>query len=425
MLNLRIINKSPSLKKISWFLLSSILLLCILIALFKLTNNKKRVLLGNEIFISKHLSEIRNKSLGLVVNHTSQLPNGQHLVDALLEKGASIKALFSLEHGFLGDQEAGQIIDNSQYQGIKIYSLHGNTKKPAPEQIRDLDVLIYDIQDVGARFYTYITTMKYILEAASLEGVPVYILDRPNPTGGKIIEGSILDMKLESFTAPCPIPIRYGMTCGELSLMMKGENWVPSDSDIRVIKMKGWKRKFLWEDTNLPWIPTSPNIPRSETTLAYPGISLLGGIRLNHGIGTLNPFLQFGAPWLDPEIIILNMDSTAVQGLELIPHTYTPRSLPGKTAYPPYKDRLCQGILISIHNKEIFHSLEFTLDLIKVLKENFPDEIKIMTDRLDSLFGNEWLRLYLEDKLSYEKLKELIKKDEEIFRQQRKSYLLY
>ncbi|MFW6140099.1 MAG: exo-beta-N-acetylmuramidase NamZ domain-containing protein [Acidobacteriota bacterium] len=401
------------------------MLFCVYLILFKQTNRKKRVVLGNEIFISRHLPEIKNKKLGLIVNHTSRLPNGMTLVDALLEKGAAVKALFSLEHGFLGDQEAGQIIEHSQYKGIPIYSLHGNNKRPTPRQVRDIDAFVYDIQDVGARFYTYITTMKYILESAAYENIPVYILDRPNPTGGEIIEGPILDMKLESFTAPCPIPIRYGMTCGELALMMKGENWIPNHTEIQVIQMKGWDRKFSWEDTGLPWIPASPNIPQSDTALAYPGTSLLGGIGLNHGIGTLNPFLQFGAPWLDPEIIVQDMDKKYVQGVKLTPHLYIPRSLPGKTSHPPYKDRHCHGILISILQKKGFRSFEFTLDLIRTLKTHYPNQIKVITDKLDSLFGNEWLRLYIEEKLSYEKLKELIEKDEETFRQQRKPYLLY
>jgi uncharacterized protein YbbC (DUF1343 family) len=295
MLNLQI-SKSPYIKKIFSILFGLIALACLYILVFRQSHPQKRVVLGNEIFIFRHLSEIKNKRLGLVVNHTSKLPNGVHVVDALIEKGAQVTSLFSTEHGFLGDQEAGQIIDDSRYRGISIYSLHGNFKKPTSQQTKDIDAFVYDIQDVGARFYTYITTMKYILERAAQENIPVYILDRPNPTSGQIIEGPLLDMKLESFTAPCPIPIRYSLTCGELALMMKGEDWIPNSVDIRVIKMKGWKRKFFWEDTGLSWIQTSPNIPRSETTLAYPGISLLGGIGLNHGLGTLNPFLQFGAP---------------------------------------------------------------------------------------------------------------------------------
>jgi uncharacterized protein YbbC (DUF1343 family) len=424
MLNLRI-SRSPYIKKLFSIFFILIALACLYILVFKQTHPEKRVVLGSEILISRHFSEIKHQRLGVVVNHTSRLPSGKHLVDALIEKGAAVKALFSTEHGFLGDQEAGQIIDDSRYKGINIYSLHGASKRPAPRQTKYLDAFIYDIQDLGARFYTYITTMKYILESAAHENIPVYILDRPNPTGGQIIEGPILDMKLESFTAPCPIPIRYAMTCGELALMMKGENWIPNSTDIRVIKMKGWKRNFFWEDTGLPWIQTSPNIPRSDTALAYPGTSLLGGIGLNHGIGTLNPFLQFGAPWLDPEIIIQNVDRKAVQGIKLTPIAYIPRSMPGKTAYPPYNNRQCQGILMSILQKEEFHSVEFTLALIRTLKDYYPDQTKVITEKLDSLFGNEWLRLYIEEKLSYEQLYSRMKADEEKFRQQRKKYLIY
>jgi len=424
MLNLHI-SRSPYIKKIFSIFFVLIVLACLYVLVFKQTHPEKRVILGNEIFVSRYLSEIKNQRLGLVVNHTSKLPNSVHIVDALIEKGAQVTSLFSTEHGFLGDQEAGQVIQDSRYKGINVYSLHGSIKKPTPQQTKDLDAFVYDIQDVGARFYTYITTMKYILESAADENIPVYILDRPNPTSGQIIEGPLLDMKLESFTAPCPIPIRYGLTCGELALMMKGENWIPQNTDIQVIKMKGWKRESFWEETGLPWIQTSPNIPLSDTALAYPGISLLGGIGLNHGIGTPNPFLLFGAPWLNPDIILKNIDKKAVKGVNLHPYSYTPRSIPGKTAYPPYKDRLCHGVLMSIQDREEFRCVGFTLALIKILKVNYPDRIKVITKRLDSLFGNEWLSLYIRDQLSHEQLCSLIKKDEETFRQQRKTYLLY
>lgn len=424
MLNLQI-SKSRHIKKISIALFCIVLFLCLFSIIITNTNKEKRVRLGNEIFVSRYISEVRDKKVGLVVNHTSLLPEGAHLVDALVKKGITVASLFTTEHGFLGNKEAGQNIKDGQYKGIRIYSLHGDIKRPTLQQIKGLDALIYDIQDIGARFYTYIATMKYILESASLNNIPVYILDRPNPTGGLIIEGPLLDRELESFTAPCPIPIRYGMTCGELALMMRGESWIPKNTDIRVVKMKGWKRTFFWKDTGLIWVPPSPNIPLPQTTLAFPGTSLLGGIRLNHGIGTQNPFLQFGAPWLDPDLILQNMQEKAIQGVSLSRITYTPRSLPGKTAYPPYKDRLCKGILISVQEETSFHSLEFTLDLIRILKNHFPDKIEIITDKFDSLFGNGWLRLYIEDRLSYEQLKKLLKKDESAFRQQRKPYLLY
>lgn len=424
MLNLQI-SKSRHIKKISVALFCVVLFLCLFSIIINHTKRKKRVRLGNEIFVSQYISEVRDQKVGLVVNHTSLLPEGTHLVDALVKKGITVASLFTMEHGFLGNREAGQNIKDGQYKGIRIYSLHGDIKRPTSQQINGLDALIYDIQDVGARFYTYIATMKYILESASLNNIPVYILDRPNPTGGLIIEGPLLDRELESFTAPCPIPIRYGMTCGELALMMRGENWIPKHTDIRVVKMKGWRRKYFWEDTGLNWIPPSPNIPLPQTTLAFPGTSLLGGIRLNHGIGTQNPFLQFGAPWLDSQTILQNLEEKAGRGVILSQITYTPRSLPGKTAYPPYKDRLCKGVLISVQEESAFRSLEFTLDLIRTLKNHFPDNVKIITDKFDSLFGNDWLRHYIEDKISYEELKELLKKDEDAFRQQRKPYLLY
>jgi len=270
---------------------------------------ESRVELGNEIFVENISPELQGKSLGLVINHTSVLPPGKPLVQALLEKEQKIRAIFSPEHGFSGTVEAGTEVKDSQLEGIKIYSLYEENKKPTPEQTRGIDAFVYDIQDVGARFYTYITTLKYVLEAAAEAQIPVYVLDRPNPAGGLIIEGPLLRPEYESFIGALPIPVRYSLTPGELAMMMKGEGWVPRKFDLQVIKMKNWRRDYFWEDTGLPWIPPSPNMPTPETAIMYPGSSVLGTVKLNEGRGTPHPFLQFGAPWLDPSSLIMEYES--------------------------------------------------------------------------------------------------------------------
>lgn len=385
----------------------------------------KLVRLGNEIFLNKLAPTLQGKSMGLVINHTSILPSGKSLVQALLEEGHSVQAIFSPEHGFTGTVEAGKEIKNSKIKGIPIYSLYGETKKPTPEQMEGIDFLIYDIQDVGSRFYTYITTLKNILEAAAESKIPVYVLDRPNPVGGDMVEGPLMIPEFESFIGALPIPIRYGLTSGELALMMKGEHWVSQDFDLHIIRMKNWKRHFYWKDTGLLWTPTSPNMPSPETAILFPGLSFLSAIQMNEGVGTPHPFLQFGAPWLKPLSLMDRLNGGQDFGLELEAIAYTPRSLPGKVLHPIYENRTCQGIRITIIKKENFFPVRFALETIKALQEEWPDNIIFNAFNLNRKFGNELLSRFLEGNISYEKLLERMEEEEEIFRQRRQKYLLY
>lgn len=386
---------------------------------------QNRVELGNECFLNAFPPELQGKRLGLVINHTSCLPGGKRLIDALLDKGHSIQAVFSPEHGFSGNIEGGIEVRNSRFENIKIYSLYGKTKKPTLEQSRKIDVFIYDIQDVGTRFYTYITTLKYILEAAAETQKPVYILDRPNPVGGLVIEGPLLRPEFESFIGAFPIPVRYGLTAGELASMMKGEGWVEENVRLHVIRMKNWRRKYFWKDTGLSWIPPSPNMPTPETAITYPGTGLLGAINLNQGLGTSNPFLQFGSPWLKSEAIIQSLNRGREFGIELEAISYRPRSLPGKVLHPSYENRSCQGIHIHIRREEKFRSLRFTLALIKAIKEFHPHRLTSYARPLNLMFGNDLLLRYIEGEITYKEISAHMEKDEELFLKQRRKYLIY
>lgn len=343
----------------------------------------------------------------------------------MLEKKIPAPVIFTPEHGFKGNAEAGAEVQDSFTAKIKIFSLYGKTRKPTREQARMIDAFVYDIQDVGTRFYTYITTLKYVMEAAADFGKTVYVLDRPNPAGGQIVEGPLLRSEYASFIGSTPIPVRYGMTVGELALMMKGEGWVPSHVDLHVVRMNDWSRNFFWEDTGLRWIPTSPNIPFPETTVIYPGTGLLGALTINQGLGTPNPFMQFGAPWLDVARIIQKLGGGAPYGIELEPLTYTPRSLPGKTLHPPYENRPCQGIRVGIVQKNKFSSLHFTLALIKAIREIHPENIRLHRKSLNQMFGNNLLERFIEGTLSYEDLLKETEKDEKAFYRLRQKYLLY
>jgi uncharacterized protein YbbC (DUF1343 family) len=386
---------------------------------------ESRVELGNEVFVNDFPSELQGKSLGLVINHTSVLPPGKPLVQALLEKEQKIRAIFSPEHGFSGTEEAGTEVKDSKLKDIMIYSLYEENKKPTPEQTRGIDAFVYDIQDVGTRFYTYITTLKYVLEAAAEAQIPVYVLDRPNPAGGLIIEGPLLRPEYESFIGALPIPVRYSLTPGELAMMMKGEGWVPRKSDLQVIKMKNWRRDYFWEDTGLPWIPPSPNMPTPETAIIYPGSSVLGTMRLNEGRGTPHPFLQFGAPWLDPSPLIEKLNGGEQFGIELEAVDYTPRSLPGIALHPLYKNKICHGIRVRILQKEKFFPLRFSYEIIKALKNQEQYKLSAPSNYLNMIFGSNLLSYYIEGKISYESLVSQVEEEEMRFRKMRIRYLLY
>lgn len=422
---IRILNrlKIPA-QGLLFFLIVLVLFLCLSPGkLFSSTD--KLVKLGNEIFLNKLAPTLKGKSLGLVINHTSVLPSGKSLIQALLEDGHTIQAIFSPEHGITGTVEAGKEVKNSQFKGIAIYSLYGETRKPTPEQMEGIDLLIYDIQDVGARFYTYITTLKYVLETAATAHIPVYILDRPNPVGGEMVEGPLMIPAFESFIGALPIPIRYGLTSGELAMMIKGEQWVPQDFDLHVVCMRNWKRHFYWKDTGLLWTPPSPNMPLPETALLFPGSSFLAAIQLNEGGGTPHPFHQFGAPWLKPLSLMDRLNGGQDFGAELIAIAYTPRSLPGKVLHPIYENRTCHGIRIKITDNEKFFPIRFALETIQALQEEWPEHISFDAFKLNRIFGNELLSRFLEGNINYETLLSRMEEEEEFFKQKRQKYLLY
>ena len=384
-----------------------------------------RTKLGNEIFVGSLPRELEGKRLGLVINQTALLPDGTPLHSALKSGGGNVSAIFSPEHGFTGQVLGGENVGDSRLAGTQVFSLYGKTRKPTRAQMSHIDAFVYDIQDVGTRFYTYITTLKYVLEAAAEAGIPVYVLDRPNPAGGTHVEGPLLRDEHRSFIGALPIPIRYGLTCGELAAMMKGEGWVPPGVDLNIILMQGWRREHVWKDTGLAWIPTSPNIPRWEAAVVYPGTGLLGGVILNQGLGTEEPFLRFGAPWLDPREVSARLPARLLQGIRLDTLTYTPRSMAGKSLDPPYKDRMCRGMRIHLTDPGRFRSVHFTLELIRTLKTLYPDKIFQESSSLTLMFGTDGLARYLRGELSFPDLLAGVRADEEAFRRQRRPYLLY
>lgn len=329
---------------------------------------------GAELLIRDHLPALEGKRIGLVMNPTARI-HDVHVLDTLLALDIDIRALFAPEHGFRGSFSDGEIIEDGidQQSGLPVYSLYGTSKRPTPEMLAEIDLLLFDMQDVGARFYTFNTTMKYVIEEATKAGKEVWILDRPNPAGGEYVAGWILEEEFESMVGAYPIPVAHGLTLGELALMAAGENWldVATEPQLKVIRMEGWKRSMKWPDTGLTWIPPSPNLPTFEHAFVYLGTCFIEGTSLSEGRGTSNPFLILGAPQMRhvsnryakfENTYHINIDTTH----------FTPVSIPGKSTYPKFENVRLEGITLS--PKEAFEDpVRFGVELTRYLLEQTPE----------------------------------------------------
>ncbi len=307
---------------------------------------------GADRLAASGFASLSGQRIGLITNQTGMV-GSDHLVDLMRRTpGIRLAAILAPEHGFRGHAEAGAKVADGRDKrtGAPVFSLYGATKKPSRGMLADIDVLVFDIQDVGVRFYTYISTMGLAMQAAAERAIPFVVLDRPNPLGGEDVSGFMLDPALKSFVGQYPMPIVHGMTVGEVARMIKGERWLDGLDrlDLEVIAMKGWRRTMRWPETRLPWRPTSPNIPTFETALAYPGIGLVGETLVNEGRGTPIPFQQFGAPWLDAETAARNLAALALPGVRFEATAYTPRSIPNVAADPRFRDQHIPGVRIAI-----------------------------------------------------------------------------
>lgn len=284
-----------------------------------------RVLPGIEVLLRDSLHLVRGLRVGLITNHTGFDRQGLPSIDRLAESpDVNLVALFSPEHGIRGTIRGGDAIDDDTDRGtgLPIHSLYGETRKPTPEMLEGIDVLLFDIQDVGARYYTYVSTMALGMEAAGEAGVPFVVLDRPNPIGGTHVQGNILDPAFSTFVGMFPTPMRHGMTPGELARLYRGEFGVAVD--LHVVPMEGWRREMLYPETGIPWVPLSPNMPSVESALHYPGTCLFEGTNLSLGRGTEIPFQWIGAPWLDGELLAARLNAYGLDGVRFEAVAFTP-----------------------------------------------------------------------------------------------------
>ena len=310
----------------------------------------------------------------------SEIKWGVEGLESLVTTKEDIKFKSEFNHSDFGNIEIADM--------PRVISLYGSVRKPTSEMLQGVDLIIYDIQDIGARFYTYISTLGMVMESASKYGVKVLVLDRPNPIGGNIVEGPILDLKFQTFVGYYPIPTRYGLTIGELALMINGEKWIDGNPELEIVKMKGWTRDLWYDQTKLPWVKPSPNIPDLNTAIIYPGMCLLEATNISEGRGTKKPFKKFGAPWINKIELSKELNNLNLPGVVFKPITFIPTPIKGMSNNPKHKNKVCHGAEIIVTNREKFNSVRTGMKVIDKIKEKYPTHLKIKTSGMNRLWGN-------------------------------------
>ncbi|MCE2982260.1 MAG: DUF1343 domain-containing protein [Parachlamydia sp.] len=382
------------------------------------------------LFQSQNAAFLKGKRVGLITNHTAINKEGESSVEVFKKQaslqGFKLAALFAPEHGLTGCQYADEkVADANDSSGIPIYSLHGKTRRPTDEMLKTIDWLIYDIQDIGSRSYTYISTLFYAIEEAAKRNIPVCVLDRPNPLNGLTIDGPMLQPKWRSFVGYINTPYCHGMTVGELARYFNAE--YKTGCQLHVIPMEGWERWMSFEDTKLPWIPTSPHIPESDTTFYYPTTGLLGELQLvNIGVGYTLPFKVIGAPWIDAASFAKRLNEQNYPGVHFHPFHYRP-------FFGRFAKEDCQGVLVQITDKKDYLPVTIQFLIIGMLKALYPREfdsaLQKASHRID-MFNkvngtDEVYRLLKEEKYVIWKLKILDQEQRDAFRTKRATHLIY
>ena len=328
-----------------------------------------QVLTGIDGLERDNFAPLSGMRVGLVTNQTGRDRNGRSTIDVLFKApGVKLTALLSPEHGIRGLADEKVSDTKDEQTGLPIYSLYGESRRPKPEQLKDLDALVYDIQDVGARFYTYISTLGYVLEEAAKAKLPVFILDRPNPINGVDVEGPLADADKLSFTAYHTIPVRHGMTVGELARLYNDQRKI--GAAVRVIRMQGWRRAMWFDATNLTWINPSPNMRNLTEATLYPGVCLLETTNVSVGRGTNTPFELVGAPWLDGQKLASYLNARQIAGVRFVPVRFTPSAA-------VYKDQECGGVNIVVTDRTRLQPVALGIELATALRELYPSDWKV------------------------------------------------
>jgi uncharacterized protein YbbC (DUF1343 family) len=384
------------------------------------------VLTGLDVLFQHQKDVLKGRKIGLVANPSSVNSRLEFILDLFInEKSWEVTTLFGPEHGLRSEVQAEEWSSDfhEPTTGLPVYSLYGKHLKPEPEMLRNVDTIVFDIQDVGSRYYTFIYTLSYVMEACEGKEIEVVVLDRPNPINGVDVEGPVLERNYESFVGRFPIPIRHGMTIGELALLFQKEFGI--QCRLRIIKMEGWKRQFHFEETGLPWVLPSPNMPTPDTALVYPGMCLFEGTDLSEGRGTTRPFEIFGAPWIDPHKLCSALKN--LSGVTFRPLYFQP-------TFNKYQGELCGGAQIHVYDRGKFQPVKMAVTLLSFLLKEYPGFFKwkdppyeFVMDRLpiDILFGNSWIRESLEKADAPDEIEKRWETNLQNFMKLRQKYLLY
>lgn len=341
-------------------------------------SNNEKVQAGIDVLVDEKFSPLAGLRVGLITNHSGVDSMGRRTVDLLHQApGVKLVSIFSPEHGFFGNAEGKVSSMKEPFTGLPIYSLHGDVSRPTQKMLIGLDALVFDIQDAGARFYTYITTMGYAMEGCAKKGIPFYVLDRPNPINASLVQGPILDSNLRSFTGYFPLPIRHGMTVGELAKMFNGEKKI--DAKLHVVKMRGYERTHWYDETGLLWVSPSPNLRTLIETILYPGVAMVEGSNVSVGRGTTTPFELLGAPWINGEELAAYLNQRKIQGLQFMPAEFTPNS-------SRFKNQLCHGVQIVLLDRQVLDSPALGIEIASALYRLYPQSFQL--DKTLGLIGS-------------------------------------
>ena len=338
-----------------------------------------RVQTGLEVLEVEKFAPLRGKRVGLITNHTGVDTQERSTVQLLAHApGVQLVALFSPEHGIAGHADDNVASSKDASTGLPIYSLYGDHNRPTGEMLNGIDALVFDVQDAGVRFYTYTTTMGYCMEEAAKKGIQFYVLDRPNPIADDIVEGPMLDADKTSFVAYFPLPVRYGLTIGELAQLFNAENHI--NVELHVIPMKGWHRNYFFESTGLRWIPPSPNLRTLKGSILYPGLEILQNAGVSVGRGTEAPFEEFGAPWINGEEVASELNAKNLPGLRFVNQRFIPVS-------GLYAGQHCGGVGIKVTDRAAVRSMRMGLEIAEILQKKYPENFE--TAKTVPLLGNE------------------------------------
>jgi uncharacterized protein YbbC (DUF1343 family) len=384
---------------------------------------------GISILHKEHRNLIAGKRVGIITNPTGITPNLISTADAISKiKNTTLTALYGPEHGIRGDIFAGDNVETytDEKTGVPVYSLYGKTRKPTTEMMHDIDALIFDIQDIGSRYYTYVYTMAYAMEAAKEKGIPFIVLDRPNPINGVLVEGPVLDPTFSSFIGLYPIPIVHGLTVGELAQLFNQEFNI--NCDLQIVPLKGWKRTMTFSDTRLPWIATSPHLPQSSTAWHYATIGFIGELHtICIGVGYTLPFEIIGASWIHSEKLAKELNQQKLPGVRFRPVTFRPY-------YYIFKDQVCHGIQVHITKLKEFSPVATGLYILDAIYRLYPEQTIFPTDldnpgsRLKMFYqamGSDSVQHMLEQRKSVKEIIATWQEGLDKFKNIREKYLLY